>query len=839
MPDRVLRVYLTGDSAGLEASMAKSAAATDAASDAMSDSLGGVSKDAEKAGKDSEGFFSKMAGGMSNLGLPFSSSMEKIGAKLDATTTKGQKFAQSMRTIGAATLAIGAAAAVGIGAESIKMANEFDDAQVLLKTAVIDSGSSWSKLKGSIDAVEKSAANMGFNMTEAAGALQILTTATNDPKKAMADLGLAEDLARMKGISLAAASQTLAKVYAGSTRALTQLGINIDIGTGKLTAIHNATVSVATAQLHLKQTEEEVAAGSLKGLKASIALENAHRSLSNAEQKLALDQGTIAKILATVTDRTKGAAKAYGSTLTGQMDIAKAHIHDLGITFGEFLIPKLNSVIKIVTSVVTWFTKNTLAAKILGGMITGVLGLAVTMFVATKVRAFVSGLSNMMTSFSQFVTRFVSGSEVMAETSETEGEAAAAGFGPIGIAIGGAMLAMTLLLTHWKQVMSGIKSIGAGISVVIHNPAQAAKDVGKKIQSWIFGSTTTTYKVTREGGGFLIGPIPIGMKVKITTTTTKSEGLSGWFKSQYEGLLAQFKGLPAELASLGVDLWHGILGVPAFFKSFAKTFDLGGLVNIFKSGGTAIWDYLVSSFKAAPGFFKNLGRGIYRDLDLAGLGHIFKNFGTTAWSGILIGVHTLENAWGNVWGNIKAVGVNAWHALYNNALHPIWHFFSVAFYTVIHGAETAWNHVWGGILSAVQHVWSVLKPIFHAISVGVGGITGAVSTVAGAVGGAAGWVGKHLGTGGLVTSPTVAMIGEGGPELVLNQKMTHFVMSGGSVNANPMRFTGGGAAGTSGMLGPITINVKVNERTIATAIAPAMRAALLRGGRGQINIGLA
>ena len=210
MPDRVLRVYLTGDSAGLEASMAKSAAATDAASTAMSDSLGGVSKDAEKAGKDSEGFFSKMAGGMSSLGLPFSSSMEKIGAKLDATTTKGQKFAQSMRTIGAATLAIGAAAAVGIGAESIKMANEFDDAQVLLKTAVIDSGSSWTKLKSSIDAAEKSAANMGFNMTEAAGALQILTTATNDPKKAMADLGLAEDLARMKGISLAAASQTLA-----------------------------------------------------------------------------------------------------------------------------------------------------------------------------------------------------------------------------------------------------------------------------------------------------------------------------------------------------------------------------------------------------------------------------------------------------------------------------------------------------------------------------------------------------------------------------------------------------------------------------------------------------
>ena len=837
MPDRVLRVYLTGDSAGLEASMAKSAAATDAASGAMSDSLGGVSKDAEKAGKDSEGFFSKMAGGMSSLGLPFSSSMEKIGAKLDATTTKGQKFAQSMRTIGAATLAIGAAAAVGIGAESIKMANEFDDAQVLLKTAVIDSGSSWTKLKSSIDAAEKSAANMGFNMTEAAGALQILTTATNDPKKAMADLGLAEDLARMKGISLAAASQTLAKVYAGSTRALTQLGINIDIGTGKLASIQTATEGVTKAQLALKNTEEGVADGSVKAAQAGTELAAAHLSLSIAEQKLALDQGTIAKILATVTDRAKGAAKAYGSTLTGQMDIAKAHIHDLGITFGEFLIPKLNSVIKIVTSVVTWFTKNTLAAKILGGMITGVLGLAVTMFVVNKVRAFVSGLGNMATAFGQFVTKLVGGSVVaedaettLAETSEVEGAATSAAFGPIGLAIAAVGIALTLLLTHWKAVWRAIKAVGtkveSAVDVVIHHPAQAVADVKKTIKNIL--KTAVSHP--------LILPITLGSwTISIDAIKWVWHHGANWFKDVFKDYENVGKDLFSKIPAAWDAAWTVIKYEAAVAWRFIDTSLLKPLGHALGAGWKASLGGIKTAWDGAWGFVKSTARNDWRWIynnALHPLAHFFEN----TWDNDLNGA---SHAWNTVWGTIKGAGVNAWHALYNNALHPIWHFFSVAFYTVIHGAETAWNHVWGGILSAVQHVWSILKPIFHAISVGVSGITGAVSTVAGAVGGAAGWVGKHLGTGGLVTSPTVAMIGEGGPELVLNQKMTHFVMSGGSVNANPMRFTGAGAAGTSGMLGPITINVKVNERTIATAIAPAMRAALLRGGRGQINIGLA
>ncbi len=63
-----------------------------------------------------------------------------------------------------------------------------------------------------------------------------------------------------------------------------------------------------------------------------------------------------------------------------------------------------------------------MAAKVLGGVITGVLGLAVTVFTYNavtvftynKVTKFVSGVNNMATSFSKMVIKVVGGSATMA-----------------------------------------------------------------------------------------------------------------------------------------------------------------------------------------------------------------------------------------------------------------------------------------------------------------------------------------------------------------------------------------------------------------------------------------
>jgi len=85
---------------------------------------------------------------------------------------------------------------------------------------------------------------------------------------------------------------------------------------------------------------------------------------------------------------------------------------------------------------------------------------------------------------------------------------------------------------------------------------------------------------------------------------------------------------------------------------------------------------------------------------------------------------------------------------------------------------------WSGIQTVVQGVWSVIKRIISAIASGVHAITGAAHTLANVWGSGGGALstsqsyGKYkphkFGTGGIVTSPTLGIVGAEGIEIVLD-----------------------------------------------------------------------
>jgi hypothetical protein len=391
MTTRTTTVILTGDAKQYTAEMDKAALKSEETSKRMGDSMEGAT---ERTGNAFERLGSKLDG----LGIPGGSAFEKIGSKISEADTKGQKFGQMLSTIGGVTLAAGAAGLVAFGAESVEMADKFDVAQAQLKVAVTNAGGNFDKLKPKIDATYQSMSSLGFNAQDSASALTTLTTATGNPTKAMALMGQAADLARYKHISLADASQALAKVQAGSTRVLTQMGINLDIGSGKLAAIHTATEGVTKAQMALHATQDKIAAGTLKGTAATDALKSSQLNLSLATQKLHQDQTTTGTILDALAQKTKGAAAAYGQTMAGQMDVAKAKVHNLGISFGEFLIPKIETTIHVVSSVITWFSKHKAVAEALAAVIGAVLGAAVIKFSVETAGKLVGGVKNMASS---------------------------------------------------------------------------------------------------------------------------------------------------------------------------------------------------------------------------------------------------------------------------------------------------------------------------------------------------------------------------------------------------------------------------------------------------------
>lgn len=89
---------------------------------------------------------------------------------------------------------------------------------------------------GNTDAIERTITkreDLAFSDDDLRDSLAILVGSTKDVTQATDLQALAMDLARYKGVSLASASEALAKANAGSTRELKALGIEVDKGATK------------------------------------------------------------------------------------------------------------------------------------------------------------------------------------------------------------------------------------------------------------------------------------------------------------------------------------------------------------------------------------------------------------------------------------------------------------------------------------------------------------------------------------------------------------------------------------------------------------------------------
>jgi hypothetical protein len=371
-------------------------AGSTATKDAMQDASKGVDdaeKDVESKSKGFSGrvskVFSTVGSSMSNWGIPFGHTVSDVGSKIDEAETKGHGFSESLVQVGKVATAVAGVALVGFAAESIHMADEFDVANVQLQNAIKNTGGSVAALQPQISATDARMAHLGFNSTETAKALTSLTIATKSPTTAMSDMGAAADLARAKNMSLESATATLTKVYAGSTRALTTLGLNLDIGTGKLKSIQSATESVKSAQLAYKIAQEEAAeATGEKAVAADGKLAEAHLKLEQAQTKLRMDTTATGEILSAVKQRTEGAAEAYGHTLAGAVSQAKASLDNFAVDVGEKLIPIVTTMIGVISSATVYVLNHKAVLIALAALVAGPLSVAIAAFTVSKLKAF-------------------------------------------------------------------------------------------------------------------------------------------------------------------------------------------------------------------------------------------------------------------------------------------------------------------------------------------------------------------------------------------------------------------------------------------------------------------
>lgn len=102
---------------------------------------------------------------------------------------------------------------------------------------------------------------------------------------------------------------------------------------------------------------------------------------------------------------------------------------------------------------------------------------------------------------------------------------------------------------------------------------------------------------------------------------------------------------------------------------------------------------------------------------------------------------------------------------YNVALKPVVDFLKWIAGGLFNVALQVMVGLWDGLVSGLKAVWEWLKPIWDALKWIADNVADAFGNIGGAFGGAAEFAGfQH---GGIVTRPTIGLLGEAGPEMIV------------------------------------------------------------------------
>jgi TP901 family phage tail tape measure protein len=472
--------------------------------------LGGVTLAAGAAGfaavavesvKLGESFQKTVAQIASNADIPISAA-QKIGNAFLATAGTTEFSAQTIGTA-YAQVAGQLKATEGHALSAAQAMSVMKASMDLAEASGTDLGSSTSSLSAVMQAYglstkdAASAADTLFNISRAtATPVSSLTTIIDRLHGRLGELAPSlQDVGTLMAFPQVAAQgsrgamivntalQTLLGGSKATSAELKTLGVNLFDASGKFIGMKGVVEQLGPALSHMTQQQQMAAEKTLFGASAAQLMGQVMQAGPAVYDKAAAEVSKVG----TAHD---GAAKQAG-TLKVQMETLKATAEDLGTRFGDFLIPKLEDLARIVSGVITWFEKHKAVAEVLAGVIGGVLATAVAVFtinlgakMVKSVQTAMENLGKLSTSFfgsgaaataaSEETTTALAATgaaeEEFAATSEAVGEASSAAFGPIGIAIMAVVVIGTLLATHWKLVEGWLKDAwnaikGAAVAV--------------------------------------------------------------------------------------------------------------------------------------------------------------------------------------------------------------------------------------------------------------------------------------------------------------------------------------------------------------------------------------
>ena len=281
------------------------------------------------------------------------------------------------------------------------------------------------------------------------------------------------------------------------------------------------------------------------------------------------------------------------------------------------------------------------------------------------------------------------------------------------------------------------------------------------------------------------------------------------------------------------------------------------LQEIFEPIGQWFSEKFQQAWDAIVNIFSNLGSWFgerWADVTsaLANIGAWFTDMFQKAWT-VLTNIFSKLGSWfGERWNDVTSVlaNVSSWFgnmftSAYNavkNAFSSIGSFFSGVWSTVqsifVNAGQKVGSAVGGAFRSAVNGVLGTIENVVNGFIGMINGVIGMINKIPGVSLGGIGYVSlPRLARGGIVDSPTVAMIGEAGKEVVMPLENTGFLQTMGRVVGGAVvNALGGGLPQSGGFSGSGDIVIMIGGHEFGRVAIQEINREQERAGQVLLNI---
>lgn len=523
-----------------------------------------------------------------------------------------------------------------------------------------------------------------------------------------------------------------------------------------------------------------------------------------------------------VTDNMPGIAEAFSSALTSIAPIfesAEKAINDLSDSisrvYDNYIRPTIESSAKAISGIIGLFVNgwNNHIQPVIEK-----LGQGFSDTIGKHISPLIQKILDMVASFqemSQVINAYVGPvigfiveqlTRVLAPTLEYIGEVFRVLFNTVADIFGGIAdflkgvfdIITGILTSDMSKIFDGFTETGDAIMNILSTILTGLLDLTVAVLKFIWDTIVAIFQGIWDGIVAIFTPLGEWFAERWNDITTVLADVAKWFGDMFQKAWDAIVNIFTPIGSWFGERWADVTNALAEVGSW--------LGDKFKQG----WDTISNTFSKLGSWFGERWNDVTNAL--ANVSSWFGNMFTSAYNAVKNAFSSIGSFFSGVWSTVQSIFVNA--------------------------GQKVGSAVGGAFESAVNAVLGTIENVVNGFIGMINGVIGMINKIPGVSLGGIGYVSlPRLARGGIVDSPTVAMIGEAGKEVVMPLENTGFLQTMGRVVGGAVvNALGGGLPQSGGFSGSGDIVIMIGGHEFGRVAIQEINREQERAGQVLLNI---